>query len=71
MALEYKVCALILQSPFTSITDVAHYHYPWLMLNPWDSYNSLERIQQINAPLLLIHGQKDLIVPPPTRINFI
>lgn len=63
MAAEHKACALILQSPFTSITDVAHYHYPWLLIKPWDSYNSLERIGQINTPLLLIHGQKDLIVP--------
>lgn len=63
MAVEHKACALILQSPFTSITDVARHHYPWLAFTPWDTYNSLARISQIESPLLLIHGQKDLIVP--------
>lgn len=63
MAEEHRACALILQSPFTSITDLARYHYPWLLFKPWDNYNSLGRIRQINTPLLVIHGQKDLIVP--------
>lgn len=63
LASEYPVCALILQSPFTSLPSVARYHYPWLFIKPWDQFNSLERIQQIHAPLLILHGKRDQIVP--------
>ncbi|WP_298627470.1 alpha/beta fold hydrolase [uncultured Legionella sp.] len=63
LASEHQFCALILQSPFTSLTSVAQYHYPWLILKPWDQFNSLTRIKNINSPLLILHGTKDRIVP--------
>ncbi|HRD70913.1 MAG TPA: alpha/beta hydrolase [Legionella sp.] len=63
IAEETSVCALILQSPFTSLTQIAHYHYPWIPVKPWDEFNSLERIKRINAPILVIHGKLDDIVP--------
>lgn len=63
LAVENQVCALILQSPFTSLDDLAHYHYPWLFIKPWDKYNSLEKIKSIHAPLLVLHGVLDQIVP--------
>ncbi|KGP64222.1 hypothetical protein EP47_03995 [Legionella norrlandica] len=63
LATEHPVCAVILQSPFTSLTNLAHYHYPLSFLKPWDQYNSLERIKKINAPLLVLHGKLDQIIP--------
>jgi len=63
LANEYTTGALILQSPFTSMTDIARYHYPWIPLKPWDKFDSVSRISKINAPLLIIHGAKDYIVP--------
>jgi fermentation-respiration switch protein FrsA (DUF1100 family) len=63
MALEFSVCAVILQSPFTSMAKVAKYHYPWVLLSPWDKYDSLTRIDKIKTPLLILHGQQDRIVP--------
>ena len=63
LAQKYPVCAVVLQSPFTSMADLARYHYPWAILKPWDRYNSLEKIQSIKTPLLILHGKQDQIVP--------
>ncbi len=63
LATEHPVCAVVLQSPFTSLADVARSHYPWLMVKPWDRFDSLKRIAAIHAPLLILHGKKDQIVP--------
>jgi len=63
LAVENSVCAVVLQSPFTSLTDLARYHYPWLLLKPWDRFESIDRIQAIHAPLLILHGKKDDVVP--------
>ena len=62
IAVENPICAVILQSPYTSLVSVAHYHYRWLILKPWDRFNSLGRIKEINAPLLVLHGKHDEIV---------
>jgi fermentation-respiration switch protein FrsA (DUF1100 family) len=63
LATEHASCAVVLQSPFTSLADAARYHYPWIPLKPWDKYNSLARIQQIHSPLLVLHGTIDNTVP--------
>lgn len=63
VATQYSVCAVVLQSPFTSLASVARYHYPWILLSPWDKFDSLSRIRQINAPLLVLHGKDDSLVP--------
>lgn len=63
LAKEFSVCALILQSPYTSMTALARYHYPWIFLPPWDKYDSLARITSIHTPLLILHGEEDDIVP--------
>ena len=63
LAVQHPACALILQSPFTSLTHLAHYHYPWLLFNPWDKYDSLSRIKNIKTPILILHGTADSIVP--------
>lgn len=64
LALSSPPRALILQSPFTGVRDVARPHYPFLprFLIP-DAYPTLRRISSIDAPLLVIHGDRDTIVP--------
>ncbi|KTC73903.1 2-hydroxy-6-oxononadienedioate/2-hydroxy-6-oxononatrienedioate hydrolase [Legionella birminghamensis] len=63
LSIKNPACALILQSPFTSLTAVARYHYPLIVIPPWDKYDSLSRIRQIKSPLLVLHGDQDRIVP--------
>ena len=63
LAVEYPVCAVILQSPFTSLVSLSQDHYPWLMIKPWDRFNSLEKMKKIHVPLLVLHGKQDQVVP--------
>lgn len=63
LAAEFSVCALVLQSPYTTLTALARYHYSWLPLPVLDKYDSLSRIQKIHAPLLVLHGKLDNLVP--------
>lgn len=64
LAVKSPVSCLILQSPFSSMTALARYHYPWiLLLRPWDKYDSLSRMKSIKAPILVIHGKLDVVVP--------
>lgn len=65
MAVEHPVAGLILQSPFTSVVDVGRDAVPWLpvALLMTDRFDSLSKIPRITAPLLLIHGEADRVVP--------
>lgn len=63
LGVEYPVCAVVLQSPYTSLTDMTRFYYPFMLLKPWDRFDSLQRIQSINAPILILHGTKDTVVP--------
>lgn len=65
LAAEHPPAALILRSPFTSLTDVGQHHYPFLPVRLLlrDRFTSLDRIGRIRSPLLVIAGGRDRIVP--------
>lgn len=63
LAVDNESQCLILQSPFSSLSSVAKYHYPWLPLKPKDKFDSLSRITNIKLPLLILQGDKDKVVP--------
>lgn len=58
--------ALVLESPFTSLADVAARHYPFLpaRLLLRDRYESAAKIAAVRAPILVVHGALDTLVPP-------
>jgi len=65
LAFEKKPAALILESTFTSIGDMAASIYPYLPVR-WLNrihYASLKRIDSIDCPLLVIHSPDDELVP--------
>jgi len=65
LALEHPPAALILRSPYTSMLELARFHYPFLPA-AWilkDRYPSLDRIGRIRCPTLFIAGDRDGIVP--------
>jgi uncharacterized protein len=64
LAVEHPPAGLVLQSAFTSVRDMAGLHYPSLpgALVP-DAYPSLRLVRRLRAPLLVIHGERDDIVP--------
>ena len=65
LAVERPPAALVLRSPFTSLADVGRVHYPWLPVGRVliDRYPSIDRIGSLTAPLLVIAGDRDDIVP--------
>ena len=59
------VQGLMLQAPFTSVHERAAEVYRfvparWLVL---DRFDNLRRIAKISAPLLIVHGEEDAVVP--------
>ena len=65
LAAEREIGALILDAPFTSAAEVGANAYPfapvrWLMKDKW---HSDRRIGRVSAPLLVLHGEQDRIVP--------
>jgi len=65
LACEFSPSALILRSPFSSMTAVGAHHYPLLPVRQLlrDRFPSIERIEQVKSPLLVIAGDDDRIVP--------
>ncbi|RLJ60398.1 hypothetical protein BCF46_0597 [Litoreibacter meonggei] len=59
--------AIVLEAPFTSLKDVAAHMHPQLplatglMLSRWPS---IDRAPKLQAPLLILHGTKDDLIPP-------
>lgn len=59
------VAALVLEAPLSSVSDVAAHHYPWVPVR-WllkDRFEAVARIAHVGAPVLIIHGEADEIVP--------
>ena len=62
---ENNFNSIILESPFTSIENSAKIYYPYLpvRLILKDRYDSISKIKMINVPILVMHGEKDDVVP--------
>jgi abhydrolase domain-containing protein 17 len=59
LAERYPVAGTVLQSPFVSAFRVQ----TGLPILPWDRFNNLARIPNLKAPLLLVHGLADEVIP--------
>jgi len=59
------VQALILEAPFTSVTDAAGHYYPFIpvkwLLN--DHFDQASWIATVAAPVLIFHGERDKTMP--------
>jgi fermentation-respiration switch protein FrsA (DUF1100 family) len=65
LAVEHPPAALVLRSPFASMTLVGQHHYPVLPVGQLlrDRYPSIDRAPQVRAPVLVIAGTADTIIP--------
>jgi fermentation-respiration switch protein FrsA (DUF1100 family) len=64
LALAHPPAGLVLLSAFTSVRDMARLHYRAIPAAAVpDAYPSLRRIAGLRAPLLVLHGEDDMIVP--------
>jgi fermentation-respiration switch protein FrsA (DUF1100 family) len=57
--------ALVLESPFASIPEMARSVYPFLPLWPLvrTRYDNLGKVGRLRVPLLVLHGDRDDVVP--------
>ena len=65
LAAQHDVAALILEAPFTSVAEVAQCHFPYVPAARLviDRFDSLSLIGRIRAPILVLHGERDRVVP--------
>lgn len=65
VARERDVAGVVLLSPYDRLANVAAGHYPWLpvRLLMRNDIDSAQRAPAIRAPLLLIHGEADRVIP--------
>jgi fermentation-respiration switch protein FrsA (DUF1100 family) len=59
------LAGIILESPFTSMVELAQKYYPVLPVKYLlkDKYETIKKLPNINSPLLVLHGKLDNIVP--------
>jgi fermentation-respiration switch protein FrsA (DUF1100 family) len=66
VAAKRRPDGVVLESPFSSAVDVGAHLYPYLPVH-WllkDRFESISYIGDVKAPLLVLHGERDRIVPP-------
>jgi fermentation-respiration switch protein FrsA (DUF1100 family) len=65
LAAERPPAGIVLRSPFASLAEVGRVHYPWLPVRLLlkDRYEAAETVARVKAPLLVIAGSRDSIVP--------
>ena len=64
MAAEREIGALVLEAPYTSVVDVADARFPFVPVDLLmaDRFDSLSRIDEIDEPLLVMHGDADRVI---------
>jgi uncharacterized protein len=65
IAAQNPVGAVVLEAPFTAAVDIARRAYPWLPVGLLmkDQFRSRDHIADIRAPLLILHGEADTVIP--------
>jgi len=65
LAASVQARSLILESPMSSAIEVAREHYPWLLVSLLikDTFQSIDYIDRIDMPLLVMHGDRDQVIP--------
>jgi fermentation-respiration switch protein FrsA (DUF1100 family) len=65
LATERPAAGLILDAPYTSIVEIAARGYPFLPVRYLlkDRYESKTYIAQVHMPLLILHGERDPVIP--------
>lgn len=65
VAADNEIGGLVLDAPYTTIVDVAALAYPYLPVRPFvfDRYESIRYLPRVKAPLLVLHGEEDRVIP--------
>lgn len=65
LALQVRPRAVVLEAPYTSVADRAGEIY-WFLPARWlvrDRFDNLSRIDRIDAPVLILAGEQDEVIP--------
>lgn len=73
IATEYKVRALVLEAPYTSLPSLFQKNLPFFPMNLIlkDKFNTIGKIDKIGTSLLIFHGNLDKIVPVENSFEII
>ena len=60
-----KFAGIVLETPFTSMVDAAKKFYPYIPVSLLlkDKFNNKDKIKNVIAPVLIMHGESDQIIP--------
>ena len=66
LAAANPVGAVVLEAPYSAAVDIARTAYPWLPVGLLmkDQFRSREHIAAVRAPILILHGEADRVIPP-------
>ena len=61
-----SIGSVVLEAPFSSLGDAAQSHYPFVpaRLLVKDHFDSIAKIDKIKAPLFVVNGDMDGVIPP-------
>jgi uncharacterized protein len=65
IAARHPVSAVVLEAPYSAAVDIAARAYPWAPVR-WlmkDTFKSRTYINDVRAPLLILHGDRDQVIP--------
>ena len=65
LAADKPVGRIVLEAPFTSAADVGARHYRFVPVRLFikDQFRSDLRVGKVSAPVLVVHGENDFVVP--------
>lgn len=65
LASNHEVSGLVLESPYTSLGQLANEKLPFLFPSLYLDYkfNNIEKIGAVKCPVILIHGERDALIP--------
>lgn len=65
LAAEVRPAAVVLESTFTSLPDVAAKHFPWVPVRAFarSRFDSIRKVGRITAPVMFAHSVEDALVP--------
>jgi len=66
LATEHPPAGLVLRSPFVDLAAVGRVHYPFLPVGTLlrDRYPLAEQLADVKAPVTVVYGDHDSVVPP-------
>ena len=67
LASKNKSAALVLEGAFSSLREMSRVKYPWIYVPGFlieDKFDTLSYVQNVSAPTLVMHAEKDSVIPP-------